>query len=90
MERARTRKRWGTGDQIIVTAYAPEVVVEHAPDDTMISLELLASGGGIHGGIYVSGDRIHLGSDRDEVEVVYRITGWDAAAKALIVTRDRP
>jgi hypothetical protein len=86
VERVGVRKRVGAGaGEVVLTSYPALVVVEHAPDETMVSLELLAASGDL----FVSRDMIYLGNERNGDEVAYRVTGWDPQQAALTLRRER-
>lgn len=72
---------------LVVTAYAMSTVVEHAPEETLFSLGVVASADPRL--VFVRDDKIFVGNDRAGDEVVYRVVGWDAEQKALKVVRDR-
>lgn len=71
---------------IIFTAYAMSTVVESAPEETRVSLDLI--GARDPQLLFVRGDKIFVGNDRAGNEVVYRVVGWDAEETALIVRRE--
>lgn len=73
---------------IEVIRVEPRLIVTAAPDRALITLEVLAYSSPDR--LFVSGDTLYLGSDRDRCEVSYRVVGWDAEAKALIVERLTP
>lgn len=80
----RVTQAMSYGD-IAVTLLQPEVIVEQAPDEARISLELLV--GADRERLFCRGARLYLGNDRAGAEVVYQVAGWDDAGLALIVRR---
>lgn len=72
---------------VIVTRYAPRVVVEQAAEDTWMTLGLLATAD--QNLLFISDDVIHVGNTPDGVEVLYRVVGWDAERKALKLRREQ-
>lgn len=71
----------------IVARWAATVVVE-APERALITLELVRSLD--NRALWCNADRLYLGDDQRGEEVIYRVTGWDAEATALVVERVRP
>lgn len=71
----------------VVVRFAAVTVVVQAPEETWITLGLIAASDPEY--LTVSGGRIYLGDDQAGDEVVYRVVGWDMEHEALRVVRDR-
>src|SRR5262245_47949934 len=70
---------------VVITRYEATNVVEQAPEQTLIMLELLANADPKV--VFVSGAIVYIGNDRDGAEVAYRVVGWDANHGALVAHR---
>lgn len=68
----------------IIASWA-HTTVEQADPRALVSLEFFASLD--PRAVFVRGDRLFLGNDKDGNEVIYRVTGWHADDRALIVER---
>jgi hypothetical protein len=73
---------------VVLRRVAPQVIVESAPPRSRVSLEVVQKADDRL--LFISGDRMYLGNDPTGAEVVYRVTGWDASACALLIERERP
>ena len=69
--------------ELVLTRKMP-AVVGSPPERTLMTVELLRSLNSAH---LVGPDRICVGEDADGEPVFYRITGWNAAFSALVLTR---
>jgi hypothetical protein len=72
-----------TYGELTLTRKMP-VVVGEIPERTLMTVELLRS---LHTAHLIGPDRICVGEDTDGEPVLYRITGWNAAFSALVLTR---
>jgi len=73
---------------VVLTRVAPKVIVEEYPDHARISIAAIqASDPSL---LFISGDRLYLGNTREDVEVIYQITGWEVETWALTARRVQP
>jgi len=73
---------------VVLTRVEPKVIVNEHPDYTHVSLAAIqASDPRL---LFISGARLYLGNNADEVEVIYEVTGWDDEAWALTARRVQP
>jgi hypothetical protein len=77
-------RRYG---DVVVTLHEARLVVNEAPESTVMSLALLV--GAAKDRLFVSFDRVYIGNDRKGEEIVYRVVAWDPDAAGLILERVR-
>lgn len=69
---------------ITLTKVAARVIVEQAPEHSVVSLEAIQRSDPEL--LFISGDRLYIGNTRAGVEVCYQVTGWQQSPPALMVT----
>lgn len=69
---------------IVLTKVAARVIVEQAPEHSVISLEVIQRSDPEL--LFISGDRLFFGNSGG-TEIVYQVAGWQQSPPALMATR---